>query len=102
MIAFTISPPSTWTLKVLVGQNIRKVTNRIHNGPQRSNTESPTVSDIQMNNTILNRKKLTGKVPNFAYFSLKHCKNSRLIKAETNYVITDIKYSSVKHNAQSV
>jgi len=44
-----------------------------------------------MNNTVLHRKQLTGKVPNFAHFLFKNCtKKFKADEEETNYVITDI------------
>jgi hypothetical protein len=53
-----------------------------------------------MNNTILHRKQLRGKVPNFAYFFVKKLhKKFKADEGETNYVITDMKYSTMKHNA---
>jgi hypothetical protein len=53
-----------------------------------------------MNNTILHGKQLTRKVPNFAYFFVKKKnKKSKADEGETNYVITDIKYSTMKLNA---
>jgi len=53
-----------------------------------------------MNNTILHRKQLTRKVPNFTYFLVEKLhKKFKADEGETNYVTTDIKYSTMKHNA---